>query len=100
MMKIITKRQKALYEIDRNETLRLAHDNPVVKHLYDDFLIKPLGRKIPRITAYALYCEGKILMRFDVVRTIEKKCRRLLQLRKVLPRQGYPGGKRAGHRSA
>jgi iron-only hydrogenase group A len=43
--KIIAKRQEALYNIDRNESLRLAHENPVVKQLYKDFLIEPLGEK-------------------------------------------------------
>jgi iron only hydrogenase large subunit-like protein len=42
---IIKKRQQSLYSIDKNAQLRLAHQNPVIKKLYDDYLGKPLGHK-------------------------------------------------------
>ncbi|MCE1247935.1 MAG: [FeFe] hydrogenase, group A [Firmicutes bacterium] len=42
---IIAKRQQALYSIDKNAQLRLAHQNPVIKKIYDDYLGKPLGHK-------------------------------------------------------
>jgi iron-only hydrogenase group A len=38
-------RMKRLYQIDRDETLRLSHENPWVKRLYDEFLGQPLGEK-------------------------------------------------------
>lgn len=41
----IEKRQQALYEIDGNDTLRLAHQNPVIVKLYEEYLKKPLGEK-------------------------------------------------------
>jgi len=41
----ISSRMKALYKIDRNESLRVSHKNASVQRLYDDFLGKPLGEK-------------------------------------------------------
>jgi len=38
-------RMKKLYQIDRDESLRLSHENPWVKRLYDEFLGAPLGEK-------------------------------------------------------
>lgn len=42
---IIAKRQQALYNIDGADTLRFSHHNPVMKTLYDEYLVKPLGHK-------------------------------------------------------
>lgn len=39
----IEKRQQALYNIDGAETLRLAHENPVINELYKEYLDKPLS---------------------------------------------------------
>jgi iron only hydrogenase large subunit-like protein len=36
---------QALYTIDRDEPLRVSHNNKSVKRLYDEFLGKPLGEK-------------------------------------------------------
>ncbi|MBN1437141.1 MAG: iron hydrogenase small subunit [Sedimentisphaerales bacterium] len=41
----VTKRMKALYTIDRDDTLRVSHKNQEVQKLYDEFLGKPLGEK-------------------------------------------------------
>ena len=38
-------RAKAIYDEDRNLTLRKSHENPAVKKLYEEFLIQPLGEK-------------------------------------------------------
>ena len=38
-------RMQALYTIDRDEPLRVSHNNKSVKRLYDEFLGKPLGEK-------------------------------------------------------
>ena len=38
-------RMKKLYDLDRNATLRVSHDNVSVKRLYAEFLGKPLGEK-------------------------------------------------------
>ena len=42
---IISARQKAVYEEDRNMPLRKSHDNPYIKQLYEEFLGKPLSEK-------------------------------------------------------
>ena len=41
----VRERAKALYEIDRTETVRASHRNEEVKRLYDEFLVEPLGEK-------------------------------------------------------
>ena len=38
-------RMRALYKIDRDETLRTSHANPSIKRLYDEFLGEPLSHK-------------------------------------------------------
>ncbi|MFP4021262.1 MAG: NADH-dependent [FeFe] hydrogenase, group A6 [Halanaerobium sp.] len=38
---VLEKRQKAIYEIDKNKKLRKSHENPYIKKLYDDYLEKP-----------------------------------------------------------
>jgi NADP-reducing hydrogenase subunit HndD len=40
-----TIRAQGLYSDDRNKKLRLAHENPFIKKLYDEFLEKPLSDK-------------------------------------------------------
>ena len=40
-----TARSKALYEIDKNMTLRKAHENPIIKELYSEYLEKPGSEK-------------------------------------------------------
>ena len=37
------KRIDALYQVDESMSFRKSHDNPAIKELYKDFLIKPLG---------------------------------------------------------
>jgi NADH-quinone oxidoreductase subunit G len=39
------KRMNALYTDDANLKYRKSHENPIVKHLYDEFLDKPLSEK-------------------------------------------------------
>jgi NADH-quinone oxidoreductase subunit G/NADP-reducing hydrogenase subunit HndD len=41
----VRKRMKALYNLDRVESLRTAHSNPAVQRLYSEFLGSPLGDK-------------------------------------------------------
>jgi ferredoxin hydrogenase gamma subunit len=38
-------RQKAIYRIDRESSIRQAHNNPMIQSLYRDFLGKPCGKK-------------------------------------------------------
>ncbi|MCY3024308.1 MAG: iron hydrogenase small subunit, partial [Planctomycetota bacterium] len=38
-------RMQALYQIDRDDTLRVSHKNASVARLYQEFLGKPLGEK-------------------------------------------------------
>jgi iron-only hydrogenase group A len=48
-------RMKALYQIDRDATLRVSHKNKWVQRLYDEYLGKPLGEKSHKLlhTKYA-----------------------------------------------
>jgi iron only hydrogenase large subunit-like protein len=41
----LKKRAQALYDIDRQKTIRRAHNNPDIRRLYKEFLGKPLGEK-------------------------------------------------------
>jgi NADH-quinone oxidoreductase subunit G len=55
-----TKRAAGLYQHDRDRPLRLSHENPEVKRVYDDFLGQPLSPKAhellhTRYTARPLY---------------------------------------------
>ena len=38
-------RAKAIYDEDRGKPLRKSHENPAIKALYEEYLIKPLGEK-------------------------------------------------------
>jgi len=40
-----SERIDAIYKVDKDMPLRKSHDNPVVKSLYDEFLVEPLGEK-------------------------------------------------------
>jgi iron only hydrogenase large subunit-like protein len=58
--KVRTKRAAGLYQHDRDRPLRLSHENPEVKRVYDDFLGQPLSPKAhellhTRYTARPLY---------------------------------------------
>ncbi len=44
-VEILKKRQKALYNEDRNKTLRKSHENPYVQKLYEEFLGAPMSEK-------------------------------------------------------
>ena len=45
----IRARMQALYNIDRDEEIRVSHKNKSVQRLYDEFLGKPLGEKSHRL---------------------------------------------------
>ncbi len=47
--KAIKARLKILYDIDRDDTLRTAHQNPHVQALYENFLGEPLGHQSHRL---------------------------------------------------
>lgn len=42
---VVKKRQEAIYNEDRNKTLRKSHENPEVLKLYQEYLGKPYGEK-------------------------------------------------------
>ncbi|MCL2409059.1 MAG: NADH-dependent [FeFe] hydrogenase, group A6 [Oscillospiraceae bacterium] len=42
---ILKKRREVLYSVDKNKSLRRAHDNPEVKKLYEEFLGEPHSKK-------------------------------------------------------
>lgn len=44
-IEIIKKRQQAIYNEDKNKTIRKSHENPLIKKLYEEFLGEPLGPK-------------------------------------------------------
>lgn len=44
-IEIIKKRQAAIYQEDRNKPIRLSHENPMIKKIYQDFLEEPYGEK-------------------------------------------------------
>ena len=35
---VIDARRQVLYEIDKTKSVRTAHENPIVKHIYKEFL--------------------------------------------------------------
>jgi iron only hydrogenase large subunit-like protein len=43
------KRAGALYSDDREKEIRLSHQNPYVKRLYEEFLEKPLSEKSKKL---------------------------------------------------
>ena len=42
---LLKKRAEALYSTDKNQKLRMSHENPDIQKLYKEFLGKPLGEK-------------------------------------------------------
>ncbi|MDW8056638.1 MAG: [FeFe] hydrogenase, group A, partial [Elusimicrobiota bacterium] len=42
---ILKKRAEALYDIDRKKSIRAAHNNPILRRIYKEFLGEPLGEK-------------------------------------------------------
>lgn len=44
-MEVLKKRQRAIYEEDRNKVLRKSHENPFITKLYEEFLGEPCGHK-------------------------------------------------------
>jgi len=44
-MDAVRARMQALYQIDRDETVRTSHSNPAIKEIYEKFLGEPLGHK-------------------------------------------------------
>ena len=46
---ILLKRQKALYDIDENKKIRKAHDNPMIKKIYEEYLGEPYGERAHKL---------------------------------------------------
>ena len=48
------KRQMAIYQEDRNKTIRKSHENPYIIKLYEEFLGRPMSEKAHKLlhTAY------------------------------------------------
>ena len=40
-LSILRKRAEGIYKVDRDKTIRKAHENPMIKKLYEEFLEKP-----------------------------------------------------------
>ena len=56
---VLEKRQKAIYQIDREKELRKSHENPYIKKLYDEYLQKP-GSEIAHKLLHTKYKARKI----------------------------------------
>ena len=59
--KALKARMKVLYDIDRDDNLRTAHDNPYIQELYERFLGKPLGHESHRLL-HTHYQAREVLM--------------------------------------
>ena len=46
---ILRKRAEAIYEADREKTIRKSHENPYIKKLYDEYLGEPYGDKAHKL---------------------------------------------------
>jgi NADP-reducing hydrogenase subunit HndD len=46
---ILKKRQMAIYQEDRNKTVRKSHENPYIIELYNEFLGKPMSEKAHKL---------------------------------------------------
>lgn len=53
------KRIEAIYQVDKNLSLRKSHENPAIKQLYEEFLGEPNGEKSPSIATYPLSSSGE-----------------------------------------
>lgn len=42
---ILLKRQKGIYDIDKDKPIRKSHENPMIKKIYEDYLGQPYGHK-------------------------------------------------------
>ncbi len=51
---VLKKRQMAIYQEDRNKTIRKSHENPYIIKLYEEFLGRPMSEKAHKLlhTAY------------------------------------------------
>jgi NADH-quinone oxidoreductase subunit G len=56
---VLEKRQKAIYEIDKNKKLRKSHENPYIKKIYNEYLEKP-GSEIAHKLLHTKYKARKI----------------------------------------
>jgi len=48
-VEILKKRQMAIYQEDRNKTLRKSHENPFIIQLYEEYLGKPMSEKAHKL---------------------------------------------------
>lgn len=56
---VLEKRQKAIYQIDKDKKLRKSHENPYIKRLYDSYLEKP-GSELAHKLLHTKYKARKI----------------------------------------
>jgi len=54
-------RMNALYQIDRDASLRVSHKNKYVQRLYEEFLGKPLGEKSHKLL-HTKYAKRDVMM--------------------------------------
>ena len=53
---ILERRRQALYEIDGSEAIRMSHENPSIKKLYEEFLTEP-GSELAHKLLHTHYTE-------------------------------------------
>ena len=46
---VLKKRQMAIYQEDRNKTIRKSHENPYIIKLYEEFLGRPMSEKAHKL---------------------------------------------------
>ncbi len=59
--KVIRTRTRAVYDLDNGASNQMAHLNPGVKHIYEDFLDEP-GSNISREHLFTTYTRRKVLL--------------------------------------
>ena len=60
-MEAIKARMKTLYNIDKNEAVRVSHKNKSLQKLYEEFLEKPLSHKSHELL-HTHYAQREVLI--------------------------------------
>jgi ferredoxin hydrogenase gamma subunit len=58
-------RQKAIYQIDKDATIRQSHNNPCIQKIYEEFLGEPLGHKSHELL-HTTYRNRKVQVKHDM----------------------------------
>ncbi len=58
-------RQKAIYKIDKDATIRQSHNNPCIQKIYAEFLGEPLGPKSHELL-HTSYRDRKVRVKHNI----------------------------------